>query len=239
MDVDPSRLAPGTYEAEIVVDAGPTAGSATVPVTLVVTPGTVPAMGAVVNAASFAAGALTPRSIATIFGERLAGKAVQVSFDGIPAQVFYGDASQINFLVPAELGSRPSAQLLITVDGLVSAPRTVALGTMNPAIFSNGVLNQDNSVNSAAKPAAPDSVLQIFATGLPAAENGAVLVKLGGAEISSLDYAGAAPGLAGLWQVNVRIPQGTAAGAADLAVCGASATTTARTCSPAVKVYLR
>lgn len=239
MDVDPSRLAPGTYEAEIVVDAGPTAGSDAVPVRLTVTPGTTPAMGAIVNAASFMGGALTPGSIATIFGERLSGKAVQVSFDGIPAQVFYSDAAQINILVPAELGSRPSAQLLITVDGLGSAPRTVTLGTMNPAVFANGVLNQDNSVNAASKPAAANTVLQIFATGLPAAENGSVLAMLNGTEITSLDYAGPAPGLAGLWQINARVPQGIAAGPANLSVCGVSLTSTARTCSPAVKVYIQ
>lgn len=94
-------------------------------------------------------------------------------------------------------------------------------------------------MNAASKPAAANTVLQIFATGLPAAENGSVLAMLNGTEITSLDYAGPAPGLAGLWQINARVPQGIAAGPANLSVCGVSLTSTARTCSPAVKVYIQ
>jgi uncharacterized protein (TIGR03437 family) len=233
VDVDPSRLAPGEYNATLTIDAGPTAGSHAVPIRLTVAPNPAPGVTSAVNAASFAAGPLVPGSIATIFGERLGGTNVAVTFDGIAATLFYTSATQINLLVPAELRGRPTAQLVVTSDGRAGAVQTVTLGAMNPAVFANGVLNQNWSVNSESEPAAAGSVLQIFATGLPSPEDGAVVVKFGNTDVTSLEYVGAAPGFPGLWQVNVRAQAG------DLSLCGVSRTSTERVCSPVMKVYLR
>lgn len=242
--VDPTGLAPGTYEATVTVDAGFQGGSTTIPVTLVVTaaPPVVvirPAVSAAVNAASFAAGPLAAGSIATIWAEHIVGKDLAVSFDGLPARVFYRDAKQINLLVPSELGLRQSAQVVVTVDGQASAPLMVQLAPMNPAIFQHGVLNQDSAVNSADAPAAAGSVLQIFATGLPSAEDGTIAARLGDREIGQLEWAGIAPGFVGLWQVNLRVPADMSTGTADLVLCGVSRSSVQRVCSPAYKVAVR
>ncbi len=61
---------------------------------------------------------------------------------------------------------KTSAQVVVTVDGVASAPFTVSLAPFAPGIFANGMLNQDDSVNSAKQPAAPGSIIQIYATGL-------------------------------------------------------------------------
>ena len=74
-------------------------------------------------------------------------------FDGLPAQVLFSNASQINILVPAALAGQSSSQLVVTVDGLSSIAQTLALTPSSPAIFSGGVLNQNSSVNFAANPA--------------------------------------------------------------------------------------
>lgn len=91
------------------------------------------------------------------------------------------------------------------------------------------MLNQDYSPNSADKPAATGSVIQIFATGLgvttPAAATGqpgataepfhrtvltpAVLVNGVPAEVL---FSALAPNFVGLYQVNARVPAGTPAG---------------------------
>ncbi len=239
VDVDPSQLAPGVYEATLVIDGGPAAGTQSVPIRLTVQPGTAPVLNATVHAASFKAGALAPGSIASIFGERLSGTQVKVLFDEFEAQLFYLGDTQINLLIPAGLKQRPSAQVVVVVDDVASPPKTVALTAMNPAIFANGVLNQDWTVNSGSQPAAANSVLQIFATGLPDPADGKVVAKFGSQEIGTLDYAGPAPGFAGLWQVNLRVPAGTPAGLVDLALCGASLTSTDRVCSPVVKVAVQ
>jgi uncharacterized protein (TIGR03437 family) len=79
------------------------------------------------------------------------------------------------------------------------------------------VLNQDNTVNSAAKPASAGSIIQIYATGIPAGAS--VTANIGA--ISNLIplYAGSAPGLPGLQQVNVAVPSGLSGSTAPLTIC--------------------
>jgi len=234
VDALPANLAPGIYQASITIDAGPVAGQKTVPVTLTVNPVPPPAITSVVNAASFANGPVSPGSLASIMGTLFAGKIVAVTFDGMPAQVLFSNGTQINVLVPAGLSGKASSQMVVTVDGVSSPPQTVSLAIFSPAIFSGGVLNQDNTVNSGAHPAAPGSVLQIFATGLSG--NGIISAQIGGQTANSLSYAGAAPGLVGVQQVNVTLPSGINGNTVNLSVCGQAGG--APTCSTAISVYV-
>jgi len=234
VDALPVNLAPGIYQATITIDAGPVAGQKTVPVTLTVNPVPPPAITSVVNAASFAKGPVSPGSLATIMGTLFAGKVVIVTFDGAPAQVLFSNDTQINVLVPVALSGQSSSQMIVTVDGVSSAPQTVSLIPVSPAIFSGGVLNQDNTVNSAAHPAAPGSILQIFATGLSG--SGLISAQFGGQPASSPSYAGAAPGLVGVQQVNVALPSGISGNTVNLSLCGQAGGPPV--CSPAVSVYV-
>jgi uncharacterized protein (TIGR03437 family) len=226
VDASPGNLAPGTYQALLTIDAGPLAGARTVTIRLTITPAPaapqvqLPAIGAVMNAASLAEGPLVPGSLATIMGTRLAGKTVAVSFDGMPAKLLFDNDTQINVLVPAELGSRSSAQAVVTVDGTQSVARKIVLAQMAPAIFPGAVLNQDFSVNSASHPAAAGSVIQIFATGLSG--TGEIAARLAGRSITVPYYAGPAPGLLGVQQVNLLIPEDLDT-TADVSVCGKTA----------------
>ena len=88
-------------------------------------------------------------------GSQFSGQNVSVTFNGTPGQVLFSNATQINLVVPASLGVATSAQVVVTVDGVASAPLTVSLAPFAPGIFANGILNQDNSVNSSKQPAAP------------------------------------------------------------------------------------
>jgi len=89
-------------------------------------------------------------------------------------------------------------------------------------------LNEDGSYNDAALPAVPGSMIVLFGTGegqtSPAGVDGkpaadpypkpvqAVTVRIGG-QTAEVLYAGAAPGLvAGVLQLNVRVPSGVASG---------------------------
>jgi uncharacterized protein (TIGR03437 family) len=228
--VKPQGLAPGTYQANIVMDAGPNAGSQTIPATLTVqAPSSNPSpappvqttvvVAGVVNAATFAATPLVPGSLGTLFGSNLAGTAVSVAFDSLPATLLYTGASQINFQVPVALGSQTSAAVVATVDGVKSAPVTVALAPAGPSIFAHGVLNQDNTANAAGAGATGGSIIQIFATGIPAAATVSAQIA-GQAGLVPL-YAGPAPALTGIQQVNVAVPGGLAAGSVPLVVCAA------------------
>jgi uncharacterized protein (TIGR03437 family) len=217
-------LAAGNYHANVVIDAGPLAGNATIPVTLIVQalpkitpPAPTVTVSSVVNAATFAVTPLVAGSLATVMGTNLSGKAVSVTFDGVAATLLYTGASQINLQVPAELGAKSTATLVVTVDGVSSAPATVQLAPAWPAIFAHGVLNQNNQENSAGAPAAAGSVLQVFATGIPA---GATVTAEIGARTGLVPlYAGPAPDVPGVQQVNVAVPGDLAPGATQLIIC--------------------
>jgi len=239
VNVNPSALAAGVYQATITVDAGPLVGSKTLPVTLTIsTTDKTPVIGSVENAATFQAGPLVAGSLGTITGSNLSGTNVAVSFDAIPAKLLYTSSTQINLQVPSELAFMQAAQMIVTVDGLVAA-QTVPLAIVAPGIFSGGVLNQDGTPNSTSNPAALGSVLQIFATGLASARSGAISARLGNRAISPLNYAGPAPTVPGVQQVNLTIPTDLGATTANLSVCAVATDPNQPVCSPAVAVYVK
>jgi uncharacterized protein (TIGR03437 family) len=117
-------------------------------------------------------------------------------------------------------------------DRLVS-DLTIPVVSSSPAIFTldasgvgqGAILNQDSTLNSPSNPAIKGTIIVLFATGAGQTDPvgvdgqivgdllpkplGSVSVNIGGQDAEVL-YAGAAPGLiAGLLQVNVRIPENT------------------------------
>ena len=242
-------LAAGNYTATITVTGGPYAGSANFPLTLTVTAASTTGTGtgptnvtitnpmtisSVVNAANFASAPIVAGSLSTILGANLAGKNVSVTFDGIPATLLYTSASQINLLVPASLASESASNMAVTVDS-ATVSVLVPVSPAWPAIFNPGVLNQDYSLNSPAAPASAGSVLQIFLTGMP--DNAPVTVVFGSQSGLTPLFAGAAPGLSGVQQVNVAIPAGAGSGSTPLAVC--AAVSGRQFCSTGLPVYVK
>jgi uncharacterized protein (TIGR03437 family) len=223
IDAIPGTLAPGTYNAILTIDAGPLAGSATVPIAMVITAATPPAIQSpsvttAVNAATFAAGAIAPGSIATLSGTQFSGATVTVAFNGLDAQVLFVNATQINVIVPAGLAGKTSAQVVVTVDGTASAPLTAHLAPFAPGIFANGVLNQDYSLNSSKQPAALGSIIQIYATGLSG--TGVITAKIGTEAVAQPYYAGPAPGFPGVQQIDLILPANLTGSTVNVSVCG-------------------
>jgi uncharacterized protein (TIGR03437 family) len=167
---------------------------------------------------------------------------VRVLFDGIEAPLLWVSAAQINAIVPYEMAGRPNAAIVVERDGVASPVMTVAIAPSAPGIFtmSKGgagqaaALNQDNTYNGASTPAARGSVIQLFATGEgqtdPTGVTGAVMgmdvckpllkvtASIGGAP-APVEYAGSAPlAPAGLFQVNVRIPDDAPAGEVPIVI---------------------
>ena len=183
----------------------------------------------------------------------------RVLFDGVPAPLISVQARQVNAVVPYEVAGKTRSVVQIEFQGKTSAGVTVPLTDSSPGLFtldSSGkgqgvILNQDATPNSASNPALEGSVVVLYATGGgqtdPPSVSGSltaepwpkphfpVSVTVGGLPAETL-YAGTAPGLlAGLLQLNVRIPEGAPSGSAvPIALTIGNATS-----QPGVTVALR
>ena len=162
----------------------------------------------------------------------------QVLFDGVPAPILYTSAGQVAAVVPYAVDGKAGTQVQVRNGSLASDPVALPVAPVAPSIFSvnlsgtgpAAILNQDGiTVNSTKTPAARGSYISIYATGEGQTDpggidgrinSGAALPKPARAVQAWVDgkpaevqYAGAAPGaVAGLLQVNVRIPADAASG---------------------------
>ncbi len=183
----------------------------------------------------------------------------RILFDGIPAPLIYSAAGVLSAIVPYEVAGQTSTNVRVEYQGTVSATVTVPVSPAAPAIFTSNasgmgqgaILNQDQTINDASNAAAAGSVIVFYATGEgqtnPGGVTGSVTnngttkpvlpvsVTIGGITAEIL-YAGEAPGLvAGVLQVNARIPANVAKGnsvpvsiAVGTAVGGAGVTVAVR-----------
>jgi uncharacterized protein (TIGR03437 family) len=168
-------------------------------------------------------------------GSKFSGASLMVTFDGLTAQILFSNDTQINVLVPAALQSKTSAQVVVQVNGVPSAPQSVSLTPFAPGIFKNGVLNQERSLNGPDHPAQTGTVLQIFATGLSG--TGVITARIGDRVINQPYYGGPAPGLPGVQQVNLIVPDDLTDASVGVQVCG-GLTLDLVVCSPASPVNL-
>jgi uncharacterized protein (TIGR03437 family) len=163
----------------------------------------------------------------------------QVLLNEQPVPLYFVSPGQINFLVPMNTPESGSADIQVVrpSTGEVIAATSIPLARVSPALFIQGssaegqiaALNEDNSVNGASNPAAKLSVIQLFGAGqgfvrnapedgnvatgqLQTDEKPIVLMGTRFVEQSDVLYSGLAPGLVGVWQINVRIPDFVAPG---------------------------
>ncbi|MGD1069013.1 MAG: hypothetical protein ABSB15_02650 [Bryobacteraceae bacterium] len=233
---NPSQLAQGTYTATLTISAG-NYGTASIPVTFTVGPVGVTIQN-VGNAASYQYGTVAPGSYAVIFGLNLAG--ASVTFNSLPATIIYNSASQINLIVPAQLGQMQGAIVSASVNGMLSNPFQVTLVANAPGIFTPGIVNLSNAtINGAGQPASRGSNISVYLTGLSIPLTGQVTVNIGSQSNLIPLYAGAQPTYPALDQVNVTVPASLpATGTVPLQVC-IPGTTGQPVCSNTVSLYVQ
>lgn len=207
--------------------------------------------GGIANAASFATGPLSPGEIVTLFGSAMGPAALasltvngfglvdttlagtRVLFDGQPAPLVYTSAGQVSAVVPYATAGNSATQVQVEYMGQPSALGSFTIAPTTPGIFKLGdagggvgiwVVNQDNTLNSPANPAAAGDIVVFYATGAgqtnPPGVDGSVAtapypvptqkvsVTIAGVPATLL-YQGAAPyEIAGLLQINAIIPYG-------------------------------
>ena len=145
-----------------------------------------------------------------------------VYFDNIPAPLISVQASSIVCVVPFEIAS--TTQVTVSSNGQRSNPVRTAVMASAPQILS--IANQDGTANSADHPAKAGSVISLYVSGLgatspPGADglvNAAPLpvplmqvsvylpVGNSGAQITPTAVSAAPALIAGITQVNVRLP---------------------------------
>jgi uncharacterized protein (TIGR03437 family) len=202
--------------------------------------------GGLVNAATFQQGALAPGSLVSMFGLNLNGATVQ--FSGVSAPILYASSSQLNLQVPWELQGASTTTVTVSGNSIGAELESVPVGLADPGIFSLGapqggqgaIENIEGAVVDANSPAHAGDYILVFATGLGAVTNppptgaaapvtslsglkGVPAVTIGGLP-AFVSFAGLAPGFIGLYQVNVQVPQGVAAGDAVPVVLSIGAT---------------
>jgi uncharacterized protein (TIGR03437 family) len=156
------------------------------------------------------------------------GTGVRVSVGGIAAFPLYASPTQINVLLPGRI--LPGAtEIVVHTDGRMTEPIPLALEATSPALFQTGpnaiASKLDGSIATPVSPFAPLEIAILYATGLGTLEEvlpegtlpkSAIRIKefasfnveFDGLPIAPEDllYVGVAPGFAGVYQINLRIP---------------------------------
>jgi uncharacterized protein (TIGR03437 family) len=157
------------------------------------------------------------------------GTEVGVYINNVPGYVFYVSPAQVNVLIPTYLIPGP-VTLQLENRSVYGPPIQITLAAAAPAMFqldaSNVLATHGNGpVVTPASPAQPGEIVILWATGLgftiPALAPGEIPaaaarladftdfeVQLNGIAVDPglIQYAGVAPGFAGLYQINVQLP---------------------------------
>jgi uncharacterized protein (TIGR03437 family) len=157
-----------------------------------------------------------------------------VSFDvpsaklSVPGHLTYASPGQVNVQVPWELQGQSAAQVKVTIDYSNGNVVTVPLADYSPAFFEIGTgvaaaLDSNFQVIGASNPAKRGQTVQLYANGLGPVTNQPTsgdpapasplamtkslpVVSIGGQQ-AAVSFSGLAPGFAGLYQINVTVPQ--------------------------------
>jgi uncharacterized protein (TIGR03437 family) len=207
----------------------------------------VTAGGVVNNLNPVAWAAIAPGTVAAIYGRNLAASTAaatalplpttlggaRVLIGGIAAPLYFASPGQINAEIPPELPANSAADVVVLVNGNVSIPQSLQLGSVNPGIaaYANGrVIAQhgDFSLITPESPARPEEWIVFYLVGMGAtspavASNQAApsqplayasvqpKVTIDGAAAAVI-FAGLTPGGVALYQINCQVPKGARTG---------------------------
>jgi uncharacterized protein (TIGR03437 family) len=159
----------------------------------------------------------------------LPGTGVSIYINHIRAHVYFVSPTQINVLIPSDAAPGP-ATLQIAIDGIYGPSVSFILQPSAPALFQMDpddaiATHADGSLLTSDAPGRPGEDIVLYATGLglttPIPAYGEIpqraaqlrdlakfRVLLDGAPVdpARVFYAGVAPGFAGLYQINLRLP---------------------------------
>jgi uncharacterized protein (TIGR03437 family) len=173
--------------------------------------------GAITNAASAKQG-LAPEGLAALRGSGLvrSGEMPTLEVNGTGAAVVFASPFQVNFQIPAGIAPGPASVRIQSAFG--QATQTAAVLAVAPALFP-AAANPDGRVNGVMSPVRRGQVLTLYGTGLGRTQaqgslrvvESPVTCTIGGRP-AVVSFAGLAPSLIGVYQVNVVAPMDLAPG---------------------------
>lgn len=230
VSVAPVGIDVGTYQGVVHVVAPEATNSPyDINVALIVTaPVIPPVITSIVNAASFQGNTVSGNEILALFGTNLACPTPpQVLVDGVSMLVLGGTDKQVNWVAP-DLTGRSSINVTFACGTNASDLYAMKVAAAVPGIFTSdgkqvSAFNAGFTLNSPAIPIGRGKIIMLFGTGFgpfnaPDAaglqsQTLPVTVTVGGIN-ATVTFAGAAPGLPGVNQINVLIPDNAPTGAA-------------------------
>ncbi len=148
--------------------------------------------------------------------------AVDVRFDGTAAPIFYAQAGQVNVQVPYTIAGSTTVGVEVRYQGKLVASATVPVAPSAPAMLALAT-NPDGSPNTQSAPAPRSNWMTFYATGegLTDGPNLAgqpaqapyphplqpIVLTIAGVNAQIL-FAGSAPGMIGVLQINAIVPGG-------------------------------
>lgn len=171
-----------------------------------------------------------------------------VTFDGVAAPIYYVSDRVVAVQAPTSLTTGGLTRIQVANPSGSSSSIPLIASTANPGVFTyetggggqvkainqDGSPNGDGSILGSDKPAPPGSVIQVYATGLgavsPAVAAGnpgptsplsttvsPVTANIAG-RAATVTFAGLAPGMIGVYQVNIIVPPSAPSGTVRLAL---------------------
>jgi uncharacterized protein (TIGR03437 family) len=168
--------------------------------------------------------------------------ATSATFDGVAAPLYFASDRGIIVHAPTTLAAGATTSIKVTSSFGTSTAVTLPIAPARPGIYTyesggkgqakainqDGTLNGDGSI-AGSVPTSTGTVLQIWASGLgpvdPPIPTGTItpasplsratlpITATIGGQSARITYAGAAPGLVGVYQVNILVPVGVPSGA--------------------------
>ena len=159
----------------------------------------------------------------------LSGTGVRILVGRLSANVYFISPTQINFLVPSSLVAGP-VDVQIGLDSRYGPAVKINLSRAAPALFQADErfivgTRPDGSVVKKDSPVRPGEIVVLYATGLgiadrnlpdgqlptvayPIQRSAEFRVQIGGHLLpaSAVQYVGVTPGFAGLYQINLKLP---------------------------------
>ncbi|MGA7239238.1 MAG: proprotein convertase P-domain-containing protein [Bryobacteraceae bacterium] len=165
-----------------------------------------------------------------------------VSINGTPAPLNYSSSFEVQVQTPFDLTTGSLATLQLSFNNQPTPPILLTVLNAVPGVYTRGAAgtgpvsatNQDGSANSPEQPAPKGSVIVIYASGLgvvdppvpagsvpPLSPLSTVVGRVGasvGGVAAAVQFAGLAPGIPGVYQLNIQVPLNAPSGTQELIV---------------------